>query len=89
MKTDKNPKREIIAMGGSIPIYSDYGENVIVRKIKEDAREGDFEITIPLRPKIFGKGKTKIKLKYSNTVSEYAQTVANLIRNKKERGTWE
>lgn len=89
MENKKNSLKEIIAMTGSFPVYSDYGEGVTVQKIKDENGREAFEVTIPLRPKIFGEGKTKTEIRYINTVDEYAQARADLIHRKKERGRWE
>jgi len=82
-------EREIIAMAGSFPVYSDYGEGVTVKAVKDETGRDAFEITVPKRPKIFGEGKTSKEIKYINTVGEYAQARADLIRGKKAQGRWD
>lgn len=85
---NKSEEREIIGMAGSFPVYSNYGEGVTVKKIKDEDGRDAYEITVPMRPKIFGPGKTKKTIKYINTVGEYAQARACLIRKKKDAGRW-
>lgn len=80
--------RKIIGKDGTYPIYNDYGEGVIVKKIQDEKRRVAYEICIPKRPKIFGVGKTRCEIRYANTVREYAQASANLIRDKKAAGRW-
>jgi len=80
-------KRKIIGKSGTFPIYNNYGD-VKVKKIKDHKNRIAYEITIPRRPKIFGKGKTRTEIKYMNTVIEYAEAAAYLIKKKKEKGQW-